>query len=127
MSRRERTFFDAMERTGLNVLGVTNMPEFGLIDGTESALYGSTRNPWHLDYSPGRLERRVGSRGGGRDLADGTWDDGGGSIRMPASHCGLFGLKVSRTPFALRKQRGALVGVSGRWRPQPDRARYGAA
>ncbi|TMJ82649.1 MAG: hypothetical protein E6G78_18310 [Alphaproteobacteria bacterium] len=89
-------FFAAAEQAGLIVLGVTNMPEMGLIDGTESALYGPTRNPWNLDYSPG------GSSGGSATcvaagilpLAHGT--DGGGSIRLPASHCGLFGLKASR-------------------------------
>jgi amidase len=89
-------FFAAVEAAGFNVAGVTNMPELGLIDGTESALYGATHNPWNLDYSPS------GSSGGSAacvaagvlPLAHGT--DGGGSLRMPASHCGLFALKVSR-------------------------------
>jgi amidase len=88
--------FTAIERAGFVVVGVTNMPEMGLIDGTENVLYGPTSNPWNLRYSPG------GSSGGSAacvaagilPLAHGT--DGGGSIRIPASHCGLFGLKASR-------------------------------
>jgi len=111
-------FFEAIERAGLNLIGVTNMPEMGLIDGTENVLYGPTRNPWNLDYSPG------GSSGGSAacvaagilPLAHGT--DGGGSIRIPASHCGLFGLKASRgrllrgsfaTPIWPRLVDGALT------------------
>ena len=97
-------FFAAAESAGLILLGVTNMPEMGLIDGTENVLYGPTHNPWNLDYSPG------GSSGGSAacvaagvlPLAHGT--DGGGSIRIPASHCGLFGLKASRGPYT--SQRG---------------------
>jgi amidase len=89
-------FFDAIERAGFVLVGVTNMPELGIIDGTENILYGPTRNPWNLEYSPG------GSSGGSAacvssgvlPLAHGT--DGGGSIRIPASQCALFGLKASR-------------------------------
>jgi amidase len=89
-------FFAALEEAGFILMGVTNMPEMGIIDGTENILYGPTHNPWNLDYSPS------GSSGGSAacvaagvlPLAHGT--DGGGSIRMPASHCGLLGLKASR-------------------------------
>jgi amidase len=93
---RTAPFFSATENAGFILTGVTNMPEMGLIDGTENLLYGSTRNPWKLDYSPG------GSSGGSAacvaagimPLAHGT--DGGGSLRIPASHCGLFAVKASR-------------------------------
>ena len=89
-------FFAAAERAGFILVGVTNMPEMGLIDGTESVLYGPTHNPWNLDYSPSRSGRGSAAcvTAGVLPLAHGT--DGGGSIRMPASHCGLFGLKASR-------------------------------
>jgi amidase len=94
----ERTapFFTATERAGFVLLGVTNMPEMGLIDGTENVLYGPTHNPWNLAYSPGGSSGGSGAcvAAGILPLAHGT--DGGGSIRIPASHCGLFGLKASR-------------------------------
>ncbi len=81
---------------GMVVLGTTNTPELGLNASTESALHGPTRNPWRDSHSSG------GSSGGSAAAVSAGMvpvahaNDGGGSIRIPASMCGLFGLKPSR-------------------------------
>ena len=88
--------------SGLLTLGKTNTPEFGLTAVTEPLAFGPSRNPWDPGRSPG------GSSGGSAAaIASGfvpmaSGGDGGGSIRIPASRCGLFGLKPSRgrTPTA---------------------------
>jgi amidase len=89
-------FVQAFDAAGLIAVGLTNTPEFGLIDSTEPALHGPTHNPWDLSRSP------AGSSGGsGAAVAAGLTpmahaSDGGGSIRLPACHNGVFGLKPSR-------------------------------
>ena len=84
-----------LKAAGCVVVGKTNTPELGWKGDTDNATFGPTRNPWNLDHSPG------GSSGGSAAaIASGmvplaTGSDGGGSIRIPSSCCGLSGIKVS--------------------------------
>lgn len=98
-----------LKRAGLIILGKTNTPEFGLLPTTEPRLFGPSRNPWDVGRSAG------GSSGGSAaavaaglvPMAHGN--DGGGSIRIPASCCGVFGFKPTRARNPLGPDFGDIM------------------
>lgn len=114
IAKVDSNFVAKLREAGFLFLGHTNTPEFGLKNITEPEGYGATRNPWNLSHSPG------GSSGGSAAaVAAGIVpvagaSDGGGSIRIPASFTGLFGLKPTRGrtpvgPGVGRQWQGAAI------------------
>ena len=106
---------ERMEKAGLIIVGRTNLCELGLLPSSESLLYGETKNPWNTGHSP------AGSSGGSAaavaarmvPMAHGS--DGGGSIRIPAGACGVFGLKPSRgrNPGQFMEDPSGIVCIHG--------------
>jgi amidase/6-aminohexanoate-cyclic-dimer hydrolase len=99
-----RRFLDS----GVTIFGKSSSPEFGLMPTTESRLFGPTRNPWNLAHSSGGSSGGAGAAVAARILPVAHASDGGGSIRIPASASGVFGLKPSRarTPHGPNRGEG---------------------
>ena len=101
-----------LRAAGAVVVGKTNTPELAIIGDTEGPAFGITRNPWNTDHSPG------GSSGGSAAAvaaglcAAATASDGAGSIRIPASNCGLVGLKPTRDRIPVTPMKEHWYGMS---------------
>ena len=95
---------------GVVILGKTNTPEFGITPYTEPESYGPTHNPWDLERTPGGSSGGSAAAVAARLVPMASGGDGGGSIRIPSSCCGLFGLKPSRG----RVPTGPVIGEA--WR-----------
>jgi len=89
-------YVDALEKSGLVFLGKSATPEFGLTSTTEPIFGGPSRNPWNTDHSTGGSSGGAAALVAARVVPAAHATDGGGSIRVPASCCGVFGLKPSR-------------------------------
>ncbi|HSB12264.1 MAG TPA: amidase [Blastocatellia bacterium] len=92
----DSTFVARLKSAGLVIFAKTNSPELGLTTTTESVLYGKTHNPWNLERTSGGSSGGSAAAVASRILPAAHASDGGGSIRIPASCCGLFGLKPTR-------------------------------
>ncbi|MBM7619630.1 amidase [Bacillus tianshenii] len=108
-STSDSEYVTRLRKSGFLFLGQTNVPELAILAYTEPVEYGPTRNPWNRDHTPG------GSSGGsGAAVASGMVpiagaNDGGGSIRIPAAYCGLFGLKPTRGRTPVGPQNGRFL------------------
>lgn len=108
ISKEDSIITQRLRKAGLLIFGKTATPEFGLTPYTEPEAYGITRNPWNLQHTCG------GSSGGSAaSVAAGivplaSASDGGGSIRIPAANCGLFGLKPTRGRVTMGNQIGEM-------------------
>jgi amidase len=96
------------ENSGVIVVGKTNTPEFGLTPYTESDTLQPARNPWDPTRTPAGSSGGSGAAVAARLVPIASGSDGGGSIRVPASACGIFGLKPTRG----RTPTGPLIGES---------------
>lgn len=107
----DSTLVTRYKNAGLVIFGKTTSPELGLTTTTESVAFGKTRNPWNLEHTSGGSSGGASSAVASRIIPMGHASDGGGSIRIPASCCGLFGLKPTRGRIPLGP--AALEGWNG--------------
>jgi aspartyl-tRNA(Asn)/glutamyl-tRNA(Gln) amidotransferase subunit A len=95
VARQDSVQVGRLKSAGAIVVGKTNTPEFGFTGFTKNRLCGVTRNPWNMDRTPGGSSGGSAASVAARMVPMATGSDAGGSIRIPASYSGCFGLKTS--------------------------------
>lgn len=106
MADHDSTLTERYRKAGMVIFGKTNTPEFGLAGTTEPRLFGPTRNPWNTEHSPGGSSGGAAAAVAAGVLPIANASDGGGSIRIPAAACGLFGMKPTRARTPMGPDRG---------------------
>jgi Asp-tRNA(Asn)/Glu-tRNA(Gln) amidotransferase A subunit family amidase len=127
ISAYDDTSVERLRRAGALLVAQTTASEFGGINCTSTELHGTTRNPWNTDRTPGGSSGGTAASVAGGILPIATGSDGGGSIRIPAGFCGLFGLKATygRIPGGPNAGIQPLTAVNGCLsRSVRDTARY---
>lgn len=113
IATRDSDVVSRLLRAGVVIFGQTNTPELGIMAVTESALRGPARNPWNPDFTPGGSSGGSAAAVAARIVPAAHGNDGGGSLRIPASACGLFALKATRGRISMGPAAGeALSGLA---------------
>ena len=106
---RNSVLVERLLQAGLSIFGKTNCPEFNSLGTTEPVFFGATRNPWDPRYSAGGSSGGSAAAVAARIVPAAHGSDGAGSIRIPASNCGLVGLKPSRGRITLAPVLGESI------------------
>ncbi len=113
IAKRDSALATAYRQAGLIFAGKSTTPELGIHPFTESAFYGDTKNPWDITRTSGGSSGGSGAGVASGAVAIGHGGDGGGSIRIPAAHCGLVGLKPSRGRVSIAPLIDSWEGLVG--------------
>lgn len=108
VAQSDGAFASAWRKAGVISLGKSTSPEMGLISSTEPLVTGATRNPYDLSRIPGGSSGGAAALVAARVVPFAHASDGGGSIRIPAACCGLFGLKPSRGALPISRDSGTV-------------------
>jgi amidase len=111
-AREDAEIVKRLRAAGAVILGKTHLPELAIYPWTTSATFGATRNPWDLNTTVGGSSGGSGAAVAAGLASAGMASDGGGSIRIPAACCGLFGLKPQRGRVSLMPDAEHWYGLS---------------